>query len=369
MKNTNIPYFSRELALKMREADPHFRYLAATVLDGDAAGAKILICCEDESKDFPRGILRTEERRQLCQCVGTGMLTLENRTLFYEKITAKRHLVICGSGHVGIALTRIASMTGFKVTVIDDRPKFTERALRAGADQVLTGDFIQMLSDRSVNDDPQDMYYVVVTREHMYDLDCLRSILPKPHAYLGMMGSRRKTGLIRKKLMDLGFAKEQVLSIHMPIGLAIGAQTPEEIAVSILAELIQTSAEEGQTGGFSTQMLDTLLKAGEDERYMLSTVIRKQGSAPRGPGAKMLIRSDGAIIATIGGGEAEDSVISLAKAMCLEKDPQPVMTHIDMTAGNLDEELMVCGGSIDVWIEPAGGKDVQNIHLPEAVHP
>ena len=144
-------------------------------------------------------------------------------------------LYVFGAGHVGYFVAKMAYETGFKVHVIDDREKFasTER-FGEGIDVIVDNipDWI------AANKLPATSYAVIVTRGHTYDLETLRALTESPLRYLGLIGSKAKVKRIYDKLREEGLDGERLKTVHAPIGLDIGAITPQEIAVSILAELI-----------------------------------------------------------------------------------------------------------------------------------
>ena len=156
--------------------------------------------------------------------------------IFQERISRPAKLVICGAGHVSMPIIRMGKMLGFHVTVVEDRPKFADDARRAEADQVYCEPFEDGLA--KIKGDT-DTWFVIVTRGHRYDTDCLRTILGKPRAYVGMMGSKRRTEIVKDQLEAEGVERDMLEAVHTPIGLKIAAETPEEIAVSIMAEIIQ----------------------------------------------------------------------------------------------------------------------------------
>jgi len=145
-------------------------------------------------------------------------------------------LVVCGGGHVGRAVAIAGRMLDFVVTVIDDRAEFVARdrfpdpTIRLVAD-----DFTRALQSLKIT---PATHIVIVTRGHRHDEICLQEVIDKPARYLGMIGSRRRTTTIREHLRREGVAAELLRRVHAPIGLDIGAQTPEEIAIAILAEIV-----------------------------------------------------------------------------------------------------------------------------------
>jgi len=158
-------------------------------------------------------------------------------------------LVVVGGGHVGKALSVIGDLCGFSVTVIDDRPEYANAERFPEADQVIRGRFDEVLRDLPVD---RSTYIVCVTRGHKHDETSLRRVVGKPAAYIGMIGSRRRVGAVLQHLVEEGADPEAVARVHTPIGLDIGAETPEEIAVAIMAEVIQV-----RRGGTGQPLLKT----------------------------------------------------------------------------------------------------------------
>ncbi len=156
--------------------------------------------------------------------------------LLFEISRPPLELIVCGGGHVGQAVARAARFLGFNVTVIDDRAEFASREKFPDPTiRLIADDFIAGL--RSLKITPA-AHLVIVTRGHKHDEICLREVIGKPARYIGMIGSRRRTTTIREHLRREGMAAELLRGIRSPIGLDIGAQTPEEIAISILGEIV-----------------------------------------------------------------------------------------------------------------------------------
>lgn len=144
-------------------------------------------------------------------------------------------LYIIGAGHVGWHLGRLATDTGFRVHVVDDREKFANAERFPAAEQVIVAPIAEWLHEVEI---PPSAYVVIVTRGHQNDLEAMRALAARDLRYLGLIGSRAKVARIRTMLLSEGMPPECLDRVHSPIGLAIGAVTPAEIAVSILAELI-----------------------------------------------------------------------------------------------------------------------------------
>jgi len=152
-------------------------------------------------------------------------------------------LVIVGGGHVGQSIATIAAQVGFSVVVLDDREAFASRDRFPTADQVICGDFVEELRRFAIDG---NTYIVLVSRGHKQDETALREVVTSEAAYVGMIGSRRRVGTVLSHLAREGYAQEALARVHTPIGLDIGAETPEEIAVSIVAEII--SVRRGGSG-------------------------------------------------------------------------------------------------------------------------
>lgn len=160
----------------------------------------------------------------------------ETETRFIEPISRRERVYILGGGHVGRALTPALAAIGFSVTVYDAREELAQPSRYPAAERVLCGPFEALLPEVQIA--PED-YVVVMTPGHKADLAVLRQALKTDATYIGCIGSAKKVAYINEQLRQEGFSSGQIARIHSPIGLPIGAQTPEEIAVSIAAQMIQ----------------------------------------------------------------------------------------------------------------------------------
>jgi xanthine dehydrogenase accessory factor len=165
----------------------------------------------------------------------TGLICGGQMSVYIEPIEPSPELYVIGAGHVGFSLANLAHEVGFRVHVVDDREKFANRERFPNATEVVTEDIPGWLGRTHLQ---PHAYVVVVTRGHTNDLDAVRALAPRDLRYLGLIGSRAKVARIYEQLRDEGTHAETLGHIHAPIGLDIGAVTPQEIAVSILAELI-----------------------------------------------------------------------------------------------------------------------------------
>ena len=190
-------------------------------------------------------------------------------------------------------------------------------------------------------------------------MECLTEIFRKPYAYVGMMGSKKRAAIVKKDLEESGFSQETISGLHSPIGLAIGGQTPEEIALSVISEIVKCKNERTGCTQVDKEVLDALIEAAKqetdtqasDEKYILCTIIKKNGSAPRGVGTQMLVSSDNRIIGTIGGGCAEAEVISHCRRLFRRQEFKCGLMDVSMNTDDAEKEGMVCGGSISVLLD------------------
>jgi xanthine dehydrogenase accessory factor len=157
--------------------------------------------------------------------------------VFFEVMPAPPRLIVVGAGHIAVPLVRIAKVLDFHVTVIDDRLLYANRERFPDADEVLTGDMAQMLKEMTLT---PSCYIVLITRGHAYDEPCLRNIIHSNAKYIGMIGSRRRIKACFQRFRDEEKVTEDAIErIYAPIGLDIATETPAEIAVSILGEVIK----------------------------------------------------------------------------------------------------------------------------------
>jgi xanthine dehydrogenase accessory factor len=153
-----------------------------------------------------------------------------------EPFVPRPSVVILGAGHIAVALARVCALLGHALTVIDDRPEYACHERFPDADRVVVADFAAALDQLEVT---PATYFVLVTRGHKLDYLCLRKIIQTHPVYIGMIGSRRRVRAALQALLREGVPADQLRRLHAPIGLDIGADSPEEIAVSVAAEMIK----------------------------------------------------------------------------------------------------------------------------------
>ena len=157
--------------------------------------------------------------------------------VFFEVMPAPPKLIVVGAGHIAVPLVQMAKVLDFYVIVIDDRLLYANRERFPDADEVLVGDMAQMLKEMTIT---PSCYIVLITRGHAYDEPCLRVVLPSQAKYIGMIGSRRRIKACFQRFRDEDkIAEELIEKVYAPIGLDIATETPAEIAMSILGEVIK----------------------------------------------------------------------------------------------------------------------------------
>jgi xanthine dehydrogenase accessory factor len=158
----------------------------------------------------------------------------EDHEILVEPVLAKPRLVVAGGGHVGLALAKMAAMLEYDVTVIDDRPEFSERERFGPGIDVIRMDMPEALKTMPIG---WNTFMVIASRGHKLDAACLREAVKRDARYVGLLGSKRKTVLIAKMLREEGVSEERIRAVHAPIGLDLGGRTPAEIALSVLSEM------------------------------------------------------------------------------------------------------------------------------------
>lgn len=280
-------------------------------------------------------------KRELRAVKGGNCVAVGKDRIFVQDYSARPDLVILGGGHISRTLVALGKIIGFRVTVADDRPEFASAERFPEADRILCGEYEEIFDQI-----PESTagYYVIVTRGHQGDEICVRRILKRSFSYVGMIGSRKKVAQTRENLEKEGISSELLERLHAPIGLKIGAVTPEEIAVSIAAELIQVKS--GTTAGImDEEVLEALLQPVDK---ILVMIVEKHGSAPRGTGACMAVGQNGAEAGTIGGGAVEYEACRHAVRM-LKEGAEHDLRNYELNNIRSAELGMICGGSNQIF--------------------
>jgi xanthine dehydrogenase accessory factor len=198
---------------------------------------------DDAVAEHAYAFLRTHEEARIFEVsdFAPGLTRFADAGILFERLESEPRLVIAGAGHVGASLARLAALVGYRVTLIDDRGEFVKRELFSATSE----QNIELIDAEDWHDaigqaigNGWGVSVAIVTRGHKQDEECLRASLAANPAYVGMIGSKRRTNIVLDKLREEGTSEEQLIKVHAPIGLDIGAVSPEEVALAILAEIV-----------------------------------------------------------------------------------------------------------------------------------
>lgn len=289
--------------------------------------------------------------------ISTGKIeqinTNDNKLIIVEPFFPKPRLIVFGGGHIAKPLVEFASKVGFCVSVVDDRPYFANTTRFPDAKKVICEDFSK--SFNIINFRESD-FIVIVTRGHRHDGLVLRNILKHKVRYIGMIGSKRRVKGMMEELLSEGFDKESLSNINSPIGLDIDAITPDEIAISIVAQLISfknkciinNTSKKHSYPDFDDDVISKI-SVEDDMPKAILTILSSKGSVPRKSGAKMISYIDGRTLGSIGGGCSEAQVLTKSRELMINKGY--TIENVDMTGDVAESIGMVCGGTMDVLVE------------------
>jgi len=168
--------------------------------------------------------------------IETGLMCGGHMTVFVDTVEPDSRLIIVGSGHVALPLAQLAEIVGFGITIVDDDAERTNKQRFPMAKKVITGDFARAVSELDVSSND---FVVIAHGEPEHDYVALKTMIEKRPAYVGLLGSRTKVARLVERLQTQGISEGELTMLHAPVGVAIDAQTPEEIGISILAEIIR----------------------------------------------------------------------------------------------------------------------------------
>jgi xanthine dehydrogenase accessory factor len=209
--------------------------------DGSMMGTIGGGCVEAEVWTAAREVIETEKPRHLTFSLGqdaaydNGLICGGQLNIFVEPVVPQPRAFIFGGGHVSKSISRVANLAGFSTSIIDDREAFANRERFPEAEETYAGEYESVFPKLSVT---SSTYLIIVTRGHRDDMRVLRWAITTPARYIAMIGSKRKTISVIHELETEGFARELFEKIFAPMGLEIGAESPEEIAISVVAEMI-----------------------------------------------------------------------------------------------------------------------------------
>ncbi len=297
--------------------------------------------------------LFTDLIQQLMQGKSAEMTVFGDGREYVREFLPNDRLIILGGGHVGLALSKMAAMLDFEITIVDDRPSFANHERFPEANSVICDSFENAISSLHIR---ATDYVCVLTRGHRWDQHCVEAVLmgEMPY-YLGMIGSRRRVQGMKESLMEKGYSPKQLEQLHAPIGIPIGGYTPTEIALSICAEMIrekrrdQRKSKDNVLFAKNTDMETLSLLANGQTRRAMLLVLDSDGSTPVESGSMMAVDAVGKTCGTIGGGCSEAAAV--AKARRIIGTGKSAVIDFDMSSEVAEENGMVCGGHMTVLIE------------------
>jgi xanthine dehydrogenase accessory factor len=333
------------------------------LLDSVEAGDESFLVTDLSNPVAGKTIYCEKELNEVTLAERLGTLPPENNSLVFsrrsdasslvvEHFAPKPRLIVFGGGHISASLAPMAVNLDLELWIYDDRPSFSNPARFPMARTAICDSFDSISDNITLR---ASDYVVVATRGHRHDECCLRFVLEGAEPfYVGLIGSRRRVAIVKIKLIDEGYSSDRLERVRTPIGLPIGAVTPAEIAVSILAEIIRDRRsnnlipQRGRLESFADMALLKWLAAGQQDKAALITITAAYGSTPRRAGAKMVAIFDGQTVGSIGGGCAEARVITEAREIMGTCGFR--LQTIDLT-DSAEEDGMVCGGRMQVLIE------------------
>lgn len=317
----------------------------ATIINGEYISSKISINSNNtfdiECGNCPESVWK-EVLPQLVDTTQSKLLKFDDIEIVVEVIYDTPRMVILGGGHVSHQLAYIANQMGFYLTIVDDREEFANLDRFKFADNIICKPYSEAFD---MIENTYNTYYVIVTRGHVYDSLCLEKCLERNSIYIGMIGSKGKVAQVFDNLIAKGYDKTLIDKVHSPIGLKLGGNLPMEVAVSIAAEIIQirnSNSNQSVDIDIKNYFVNKQYRKGDK----IVTIIEKSGSSPRGVGSKMIIKTDGTILGSIGGGNVEFEAINQSKLIEL-----PTVCRYDLSNKEGAKLGMTCGGHVSVFYE------------------
>jgi len=318
----------------------------------DGSIERDLLCESDQRAESPQA-----EEQQDGKTIITGPLTSttfeDGSFTLRERFMVRPRLIILGGGHISLALAEMAHFTNFDTIVYDDRPSFANSQRFPTAKAVICDSFTKLGHHLTFGESD---FVVDVTRGHQHDRECLEVILQGAEpAYTGMIGSKRRVAIVFEQLEAEGFDRGRISRIYAPIGLRIGAQTPSEIAISIMAQIIEVKRlnqdREGSTPWLSCdlELIEQVAQKGFSPEAVI-TVLSTEGSVPTEIGCKLGMTYEGSTAGSVGGGCSEADAMQIGREV-INNGGWKLHT-IDLT-DSAEDEGMVCGGTMQVLIEKA----------------
>jgi len=209
--------------------------LIAGTIGGGITEAKVIEEAKQAMKEG-KGRFLVYHLTKEAAALDEGAICGGDMKIFIDVLQPKEEVLIFGAGHIAVCVSKLAKTVGFKVTIIDDRKEFANQDRFPEADEIIAEETEKALTHLKVT---PSTYIIILTRGHLKDEEVLGSVIRSNATYIGMIGSRKKNATVFQHLEEQGISQDELAKVHAPIGIDIKAQTPEEIAVSIIAEIIQ----------------------------------------------------------------------------------------------------------------------------------
>ena len=221
--------------------------------DGQRTGSLGDAALDEQVLEDVRRVMETRQVQTKAYELAPG----QSAEVFFELFMPPPQLVVVGAGHIAVPLAATGKMLDYEVVVIDDRATFANKTRFPTADRVIVGDYEESITNLDLT---TSTFVVLVTRGHRHDVLSLRKVIQKPLAYIGMIGSRRRVFAVLKLLKDEGVSLDDLAKVRAPVGIDIGARTPAEISICILAEIINVW-NGGKAVGMSDEARPKFLRA------------------------------------------------------------------------------------------------------------
>ncbi len=295
----------------------------------------------------------------------------DGRRHYMDPLLPPPRLVVAGGGHIGRALAILGGWMGWEALLVDSRPEFADPLGLPATASVRCGEYADVFADLPL--DPWTAV-VAVTPSYQDDARVLGALAVRPEAaalpYVGVIGSKRRLRAVRELVASAGAPPAFLAALHAPIGLDVGARSPRELALAIAAELLMVerggsglpvrelpagrlpakSARRGPEAQDPSLWRSVAEALARDEAVAMACVVEARGSAPRRPGARMVVHADGRIQGSTGGGVGEGLV--QAQALAALRCGRPRIVRVDLTQEVGSGQAGICGGYQQVLVEP-----------------
>lgn len=268
---------------------------------------------------------------------------------FSEILGSKLELVMCGGGHIGLSIYNLAEFLDWNITIVEDREEYCNKDRYPNAELKL-GSYAEQLNSLNLN----NAAVIIATRGHKNDKECLKACLGRNARYLGMIGSKTKVKATMKAITEdinnkeINVTAKDLEDVFAPIGLDIKAQTPQEIAISIVSQIIKETKGDKKQIELDLIALERISK--EKEPFVVARIIEKKGSAPREVGSFLAVFKDESFIGTVGGGAVEAEVIKDCNKLLVSDDETSQLFYHRLSNDKASNLGMICGGDVKVLL-------------------